>query len=144
MRSKIVPFKSMDATVVDAFHIDDDPTLVDINERMKKILDAKYEAADLNEVVSQQAQLSNDEKQKLYQLLAKFTSLFDGTLGKYTGSPVELKLKKDAEPYHARAFPVPRVHLETLKMEVDRLCKIGELPRGIVDAFRAGTRDICP
>ena len=124
-----IPFKSIDATVADAFHVDEDSTLVDINERMKKILDAKYEAADLNEVVSQQTQLSNDEKQKLYQLLVKFTGLFDGTLGKYTGSPVELKLKRDAEPYHARAFPIPRVHLETLKLEVDRLCKIGVLKR---------------
>ncbi|MGA1256817.1 MAG: pol polyprotein, partial [Candidatus Nanopelagicaceae bacterium] len=126
---RIIPFKPMDATVPDAFHIDDDPTLLDIHERMKKILDAKYEAADLNTVVSEQTQLSDDEKQKLHRLLSQYASLFDGTLGKYTGSPVVLRLKKDAEPYHARAFPIPRVHMETLKMEVDRLCKIGVLKR---------------
>ena len=32
-------------------------------------------------------------------------------------------------PYHARAFPIPKVHEETLKLELQRLCKIGVLRR---------------
>ena len=46
---------------------------------------------------------------------------------KWTGTKVELNLNKGAEPYHARAFPVPRCHMETLKREVERLCEIGVL-----------------
>ena len=98
--------------------------LEDMSQRIKNILDAKYEPADLDEVIKEQTELSTDEKQKLRVLLDKYSDLFDGTLGKWKGSPVELKLKPDAEPYHAKAFPVPRVHMDTLKQEVERLCKI--------------------
>ena len=55
--------------------------------------------------------------------------MFDGTLGKWTDSKVQLDLVEGAEPYHAKAFPIPKVHLETLKMEVERLCEIGVLKR---------------
>ena len=30
-------------------------------------------------------------------------------------------------PYHGRAFPIPHIHLETLKKEVARLVKLGVL-----------------
>ena len=55
--------------------------------------------------------------------------MFDGTLGKWTGSKAQLDPVEGAEPYHAKAFPIPKVHLETLKMEVERLCEIGVLKR---------------
>ena len=35
-----------------------------------------------------------------------------------------MKLKPDAEPHHARAYPTPRIHEATLKLEVERLCKV--------------------
>ena len=75
--------------------------------------------ADLEEVCGTQDQLSHDEQQQLLALLRKHEKLFDGTLGKWTGSKVRLDLVDGAEPYHARSFPVPRVHLETLKREVE-------------------------
>ena len=34
-----------------------------------------------------------------------------------------------AKPYHAKSFPVPRVHYETLKREVERLVELGVLKR---------------
>ena len=40
--------------------------------------------------------------------------MFDGTLGKYTGSNYTIELKEDA-----KTFPIPNIH------EVDRLIKIG-------------------
>ena len=42
---------------------------------------------------------------------------------------MKLSLNEGAEPYHARAFPIPRVHMETLKMEVERLCQLGVLKK---------------
>ena len=60
-------------------------------------------------------------------MLLRYEELFDGALGKWKGSPVKLQLNEGATPYHARAFPVPRVHLNTLKMEVERLCQLGVL-----------------
>jgi hypothetical protein len=38
-----------------------------------------------------------------------------------------LELKEDAKPYHARAYPVLQCHINTLRAEVERLCKIGVL-----------------
>jgi hypothetical protein len=40
-----------------------------------------------------------------------------------------VELKRDATPYHARAFPVPKVNEQTLKMEVNRLVELGVLKK---------------
>jgi len=42
---------------------------------------------------------------------------------------VKLELKEGAKPYHARAYNVPRCHMQTLKAEVERLVKIGVLKK---------------
>jgi hypothetical protein len=55
--------------------------------------------------------------------------LFDGTLGKWNQDPIKLELKEGATPYHARPFPIPKCHTETLKMEVERLVEIGVLKK---------------
>ena len=41
--------------------------------------------------------------------------MFDGSLGKYTGSDSTIELKDNARPYHAKLFPVPKIHGLTLK-----------------------------
>ena len=124
-----MPFKDGDAKVADAYYVQDDPNLAEASNCLKKILDAKYEKADLEEISRNQEQLSADEQQKLLQLLNKCATLFNSTLGKWTGTQVNLELKPDATPYHARAYPLPRCHLETLKVEVERLCNLGVLKR---------------
>ena len=55
--------------------------------------------------------------------------MFDGTLGKYTGSNDTIELKEDAKPYHAKPFPIPKIHEPTLKKDIDRLIKIGVLKK---------------
>lgn len=55
--------------------------------------------------------------------------LFDGKLGTWKDVQVYLKLKDGAEPYHGRAFPVPKAYEQQLREEVDRLVKIGVLRR---------------
>ena len=42
---------------------------------------------------------------------------------------MDLELKSDATPYHARAYPIPKCHMDTLKMEVQRLCDLGVLKK---------------
>ena len=98
-------------------------------ERTVRILDAKYEKADLQSVVDDCEHLSNSEKNKLLELLQEFEELFDGTLGDWTTEPVSFEVKNGATPYRGRAFPVPKVHKETLIKEVERLCKLGVLKR---------------
>ena len=50
--------------------------------------------------------------------------MFDGTLGKNTGSDYTIELKEDTKP-----FPIPRIHEPTLKKEVIRLSKKGILKK---------------
>ena len=55
--------------------------------------------------------------------------MFDGTLGNWQGTECTVELKEGVQPYHARAYPIPKIHTETLKMEVNRLCDIGVLKK---------------
>ena len=73
--------------------------------------------------------LNKIERNQLYKLLLEFEGLFDGTLGDWKGTDINLELQENAKPYHAKPFPVPQVHEATLKKEIERLCKLGVLER---------------
>jgi hypothetical protein len=124
-----IPMKSRDATLEDSYFIHDSPCLAEAAERIKRILDAKYEPANLEEIVADHTHLSEEEKEGLLSLLKKYESLFDGSLGTWKGEDYNIELRSDATPYHARAFPIPRIHEQTLRHEVDRLCEIGVLKK---------------
>jgi hypothetical protein len=78
------------------------------NKRQNHILDAKYEAADLKEIIKSISTINKIERNKLLQLLRKYEHLFDGTLGDFETSEDKFDLKENAKPYHAKAFPVPK------------------------------------
>ena len=124
-----MPFKDLHASPLESYHINDPVSVEERATRVKRILDAKYEPADLESVCSKQTQLQRDQQQKLLTLLEKYSDLFDGTLGKWKGTEVDLELKEDAKPYHAKAYPVPRVHKDTVYNEVQRLVRIGVLKK---------------
>jgi hypothetical protein len=124
-----IPMRSRDATIEDSYLIADTPCLQEAVERIKQILDAKYEPANLDEIAASCDNLTLDEQQSLKTLLKKFEHLFDGSLGTWTGDDYDIELRSDATPYHVRAFPIPRVHEQTLRHEVDRLCQIGVLKK---------------
>jgi hypothetical protein len=74
---------------------------LDATKRVTRILDAKYAKADLQSIVKNNCKhLSADHQKKLLQLLVKFESLFDGTLGDWKTKPVSFQLKEGASPYH--------------------------------------------
>jgi hypothetical protein len=99
-------------------------------KRVTQILDAKYQKADLQAIVKDKCtHISADRQKKLLQLLQKYESLFDSTLGDWETKPVSFQLKEGVSPYHGQAFPVPKVHNETIIKEVERLCKLGVLER---------------
>ena len=61
---------------------------------MHIILDAKYEKEDPNKVTTKQWQhLSTKELKKLLVMLQKFEDMFDGLLGTWNTTPVDLELK---------------------------------------------------
>jgi hypothetical protein len=94
-------FKPVEASVTTDYHIAKTMAVEDQMERIKKILDAKSSATDLEKVCSSQSHLKLEKQQKLLALLMKFEDLFDGTLGKWNEEPVKLELKEGATPYHA-------------------------------------------
>ena len=96
-------------------------------QRVVHILDANYKKADLPEVVKTCTHLSQHEQNELLEVLLEFEDLFDGTLGDWKTKPVSFELKRDAKPYHSRAFPIPRKHRETIMKEVKRLVELGVL-----------------
>ncbi|HSN66200.1 MAG TPA: RNase H-like domain-containing protein, partial [Fusibacter sp.] len=103
------------------------------------IADAKYEEADLPQVVSQQVHLSTPQRNELYRILLENKALFSGKLGTYPHKEFHLALKPDAKPFHSKPYAVPRIHLETFKKELDRLVKIGVLQPTGASLRAAGT-----
>ncbi len=78
-------------------------------QRVVHILDAKYEKADLQSVVSANCtHLSLQDQNKLLELLTEYEELFDGTLGDWNTEPISFELKEGTKPYHGRPFPVPK------------------------------------
>ena len=94
--------------------------------RAVEILDANYEKADLSKIIYDTCNhLTVLQKHNLLTTLLNYKELFDGTLGDWQTEPVSFRLKPGSKPYHGRAFPIPHIHLKTLKKEVERLVKLG-------------------
>jgi hypothetical protein len=102
----------------------------DATKHVTQILDAKYKKAGLQAIVGDNCKhLSADQQKKLLRLLKKYESLFDGTLGDWKTKPVSFQLKEGVSPYHGQAFPVPKIHKDTIIKEMERFCKLGVLER---------------
>ncbi len=70
-------------------------------KRMVKILDAKYEKADLPAIIRENcSHLTAAKREKLLSVLLKFDPLFDGTLGDWKLLPVSFELKEGMQPSH--------------------------------------------
>jgi hypothetical protein len=73
----------------------------DATKHVTRILDAKYKKADLQAIVRDNFKhLSTNQQKKLLQLLKKYDSLFDGTLGDWKTKLVLFQLREGASPYH--------------------------------------------
>jgi hypothetical protein len=73
----------------------------DATKRVMQILDTKYQKADLQSIVRDNCKhLITNQQKKLLQLLTKYESLFDGTLGDWKTKPVSFQLKEVVSPYH--------------------------------------------
>ena len=98
-------------------------------ERVVKILDSKYEKANLDEIVAHAKNLEKDQEKMLLKLLMQYKTLFGGTLGRWNTTPVNIELQCNSKPVNARWYPVPRINKLTFKNELMRLVKIGVLER---------------
>ena len=102
-----IPLRPRDSTLEDSYFIAEPEAVTQATARLTQILDAKYEKADLKQVVKDVPELTAQEKSQLLKLLKAYEDLFDGTLGHWTGKPYNIKLKDDANPYYGRPYKVP-------------------------------------
>ena len=73
--------KPRDCTVEGHFAIEESANVQQATSRIKKILDAKYEKANLKQIVKSLNYLEKHEQKLLLQVLRKYEDMFDGTLG---------------------------------------------------------------
>jgi hypothetical protein len=50
-----------------------------------------------------------------------------------------MELKEEATPYHARSFPIPRVHEQTIRQDVEHFNEISILNKVIRSEWAAPT-----
>ncbi len=90
-----------------------------------KILDAKYEKADLLAIVRENcSHLQASDRKKLLSVLLKFELLFNGTLGDWNLPPASFKLKEGMKLYHGMPYLIPHKHKAILMKEIKQLCNI--------------------
>ncbi len=60
-------------------------------------------------------------------MLRENDKMFNGTFGVYPHKKVHIDIDPNATPVHSKPYPVPRIHLKTLKKELDHLVRIAVL-----------------
>jgi len=79
-----MPFKDGDASIKEAYYVADNDPVEDAVHRVKRIIDAKYEKADIEKICLEQAELEQKQRDQLAVFLCKYEALFDGQLGRGT------------------------------------------------------------
>ena len=82
-----ISMKLPNCNLTEHYFINDPSNVEEASDRMKRILDTKYERANLYLLVRDATYLSEYEQNTLLKLLKKYESLFDGTLDKWIGRP---------------------------------------------------------
>eukprot|EP00957_Ditylum_brightwellii_P034127 2586924-Ditylum_brightwellii.AAC.1 len=89
-------------------------------DNYKTILDDKYEKANIENAVSEQcAHLRKKKQQGLVELLNKFETLLNGTLGTWKGTEYNIELQEGAKLYHRRPYSVLKVYKQSFRLEVE-------------------------
>ena len=91
-----IPFRDSSGSSQELFHIKESDSVAATTKRIKEILSAKYEPANLKKICKDQNELNHKQREKLLKLLTKYSTLFDGSLGRWKGTKVKLNLKEGA------------------------------------------------
>ena len=110
--------KPPNCTAIEFFVIKESRPIRIAAKRIKQILYAEYKKINLKLIIMTLNYLKDKHKNYLLELLQKYEKMFDWTLGKYTGSNYTIELEEDAKPYHAKPFPIPKIHEPTLKKKL--------------------------
>ena len=99
--------------------------VLDSKRRMRRILDANYQRANLSKTVSNSKHLNDNKQSMLRDVLNKYEFLFVGNLGTWKTKHIDIELQPGAKPHHAKPYPVPQAHEAIFRKEVERLCQLG-------------------
>jgi hypothetical protein len=94
---------------------------------------------DIDEYVDSISKLDVEQKSKLHLVLKSHPTLFGGGLRELKVKPIHLKLKPGTQPYHVRAYPVPKAYETTTRKEIERLTAIGVLAKDHNSSWAAAT-----
>jgi len=95
--------------------------------RATEILDAKYEKANLKEITLSNKTLNKDQQLKLFRLLKRHKTLFDGTLGNFNEGEIDISLKPGVTPFRGRPYPIPHAQKHLMRREVDNILSISRV-----------------
>ena len=100
------------------------------DEKYQKILQAEYKRADLQkEFLKNNPQLQPERRNKLIQLLRKYESLFDGTLGTWKGVKYDIGLKPEPKQYHGHLYTMTHAYKKQVQLKVKQLEQIWVLKK---------------
>jgi len=85
-----MPFEDGDASAKEVHCVADSDPVEDAAHRVKRILDAKCDKADVEKICEEQAELDKQQQEQLAVLLRKYEALFDGQLGRWHGQEVKI------------------------------------------------------
>ena len=63
----------------------------------------------------------------IHDLLSRYEFIFYVALGTWKTKPVDIKLQSEANPYHAKPYPVTRSHKYIFNKEMEIIFQPGEL-----------------
>jgi hypothetical protein len=94
------------------------------------VTETKETRITVEEVISQQDHLSEEQKMQLLGVMNNHQILFDGKLGTYPKRKFHIELKDDAVPYHCKQpYSVAAVNMPVLKKALDRQENMGIIKR---------------
>ena len=91
--------------------------------------DRAYKKVTLEECTETQTHLSAEERQAFKEDSETDTDGFDGRLGCYSQTKINIRLKPNAKPVHTKQYPVPYNREKTFKRESKHLVREIIIPK---------------
>ena len=92
-----IPMKDRNATFKESFHIGNTVAIEEAATRVREILEAKYEKANLRRICNQSMHLETKHQEQLFSLLKQYEELFNGELGQWDMDDYKIDLIEGAK-----------------------------------------------
>ena len=115
-----IDMKDPTCTKYERFYMREESFVSEETDQTSKILDAKYQADDLQKTTDKLVHLDDNQKSQLRGTISKHSSLFDGTLSQWKGFTYKIELKENSEPFHV----ILQAYEQTFINKFQRLCDV--------------------